>query len=128
MAPLRFHTVDAFTSQPFCGNPAAVIVFDEGDSRAHDDSLLQHVAAEFNLSETAFCTPLTQSQDADYLIRWITPTTGQSPLAADRLSAHPATPTLTSARDGPTVLPMSRRGTTRESKWPDVYSRPETFS
>ncbi|MEM9877339.1 MAG: PhzF family phenazine biosynthesis protein, partial [Myxococcota bacterium] len=42
--------VDAFTSQPFRGNPAAVCVL----PRWLPDALLQAVAAEMNLSETAF--------------------------------------------------------------------------
>jgi PhzF family phenazine biosynthesis protein len=42
--------VDAFTSQPFAGNPAAVCFLSE----AKDDRWLQAVGKEMNLSETAF--------------------------------------------------------------------------
>jgi len=42
--------VDAFTDQPFAGNPAAVCLLPE----AQDDKWMQAVAAEMNLSETAF--------------------------------------------------------------------------
>ncbi|NEQ84113.1 MAG: PhzF family phenazine biosynthesis protein, partial [Moorea sp. SIO2I5] len=42
--------VDAFTSKPFTGNPAAICVL----PTAQDDSWMQNVAREMNLSETAF--------------------------------------------------------------------------
>jgi len=57
--------VDAFTSQPFAGNPAAVCPLD----RWLDDGLLRKVAAENNLSETAFLVP----NGPDYELRWFTP-------------------------------------------------------
>ena len=49
--------VDAFTSHPFSGNPAAVCLMD-GD-QALDETTMQQVAAEMNLSETAYveCAP-----------------------------------------------------------------------
>ena len=50
-APL-FH-VDAFASGPFTGNPAAVCLLD----RPADPAWMQAVAAEMNLSETAFVRP-----------------------------------------------------------------------
>src|SRR5687767_12580170 len=46
-------TVDAFSARPFTGNPAAVCPLRE----AADESWMQHVAAEMNLSETAFFWP-----------------------------------------------------------------------
>lgn len=48
--PLPLFQVDAFTSRPFGGNPAAVCVLDD----TRDDGWMQSVAAETNLSETAF--------------------------------------------------------------------------
>jgi len=66
---LPFTVVDAFASTPFTGNPAAVMPLDAWP----DDALLQRIAAEHNLSETAFAVP-TQG-DADYELRWFTPTT-----------------------------------------------------
>jgi len=59
-----FH-VDAFTAKPFAGNPAAVCPLVEW----LDDELLQKVAAESNLSETAFFVP--RGGDCD--LRWFTP-------------------------------------------------------
>ncbi len=59
-----FH-IDAFTSKPFAGNPAAVCPL----AAWLDDSLLQAVAAENNLSETAFLVP----RGDGYELRWFTP-------------------------------------------------------
>ncbi|MFQ3617227.1 MAG: PhzF family phenazine biosynthesis protein [Cyanobacteriota bacterium] len=57
--------VDAFTSAPFAGNPAAVCVLPAPQS----DEWMQAVAREMNLSETAFLLP-----EADgYRLRWFTP-------------------------------------------------------
>ena len=63
---IPFTQVDAFTAQPFSGNPAAVCVLPE----ARDDAWMQDVAKEMNLSETAF---LVRRGDAAYDLRWFTP-------------------------------------------------------
>jgi predicted PhzF superfamily epimerase YddE/YHI9 len=60
--------VDAFTDQPFTGNPAAVAVVETFPG----DDLMQAVAMEMNHSETAFVAWRT---DGDYDLRWFTPTT-----------------------------------------------------
>src|SRR5256885_6872469 len=57
--------VDAFTSTPFAGNPAAVCVL----SGPRDASWMQDVAREMNLSETAFLL----AHDAGYRLRWFPP-------------------------------------------------------
>jgi PhzF family phenazine biosynthesis protein len=57
--------VDAFTTRRFAGNPAAVMPLD----RFPDDAMLQAIAAENNLAETAFLVP----DDGDYHLRWFTP-------------------------------------------------------
>lgn len=57
--------VDAFTDQPFHGNPAAVCILD-GEA---DETWMQNVAAEMNLSETAFCFADGELWD----LRWFTP-------------------------------------------------------
>lgn len=57
--------VDAFTDRPFAGNPAAVCLLPE----VKDDGWMQSVAAEMNLSETAFLL----KQDDGYRLRWFTP-------------------------------------------------------
>ncbi|KAJ7288529.1 Diaminopimelate epimerase-like protein [Mycena rebaudengoi] len=75
MAPnqLAYSTYDAFTSQRFTGNPAAVIVLEP--DHGLPDLLLQKIGTEFNLSETAFLFPLDDHrQDAPHFsLRWFTP-------------------------------------------------------
>lgn len=57
--------LDAFTTRRFAGNPAAVVVLE----RFPGDDLLQAVAAENNLAETAFLVP----SEGRYKLRWFTP-------------------------------------------------------
>lgn len=59
--------VDAFTSRRFAGNPAAVMPLDSFP----DENIMQAIAAENNLAETAFLVP----DGGDYRLRWFTPTT-----------------------------------------------------
>ena len=63
---LPIFQLDAFTTRRFAGNPAAVVVLDG----FLDDALLQAVAAENNLAETAFVVPYEDR----YRLRWFTPT------------------------------------------------------
>jgi predicted PhzF superfamily epimerase YddE/YHI9 len=70
MTSLPFTQVDAFADVPFTGNPAAIIPL----GRWLDDAMLQAIAAENNLSETAFTVPTPDDPDADYALRWFTPT------------------------------------------------------
>jgi len=63
---LPYFVVDAFTHKPFSGNPAAVCILDEPKT----DDWLQRIAAQFNLSETAF---LWHQKDNQWLLRWFTP-------------------------------------------------------
>ncbi len=69
MTPLPFFQVDAFAARPFEGNPAAVMPLDHW----LDDATLQSIASENNLSETAFTIPGSDGE-ADYELRWFTPT------------------------------------------------------
>jgi PhzF family phenazine biosynthesis protein len=61
----KIYQVDAFTDRPFAGNPAAVCILKE----AREDSWMQALAAEMNLSETAFLVPL----DGGFNLRWFSP-------------------------------------------------------
>ncbi len=61
----QIYQVDAFTSRLFSGNPAAVIPLEEWPA----DDLMQRIASENNLSETAFFIP----KGDDFHIRWFTP-------------------------------------------------------
>jgi len=63
---MRLLQIDAFTDRPFRGNPAAVCLL-EGEKPAE---WMQHLAAEMNLSETAFLRRL----NGDWSLRWFTPT------------------------------------------------------
>ena len=63
---LPLYQVDAFASRVFAGNPAAVVPLE----RWLDDATLQRIAAENNLSETAFLV----GGSGEYQIRWMTPT------------------------------------------------------
>jgi PhzF family phenazine biosynthesis protein len=66
---LPFFQVDAFAEMPLTGNPAAVMPLE----RWLDDDLLQRIASENNLAETAFTVP-SERDDADFDLRWFTPT------------------------------------------------------
>ncbi|HEY5710908.1 MAG TPA: PhzF family phenazine biosynthesis protein [Allosphingosinicella sp.] len=68
MTELRFVQVDAFADRPFAGNPAAVMPLDAW----LPDDVLQAIAMENNLSETAF-TIRSEDGEADYELRWFTP-------------------------------------------------------
>lgn len=62
---LNIYQIDAFTSQLFSGNPAAVVPLENW----LPDEELQNIAAENNLAETAFYVP----NETGYHIRWFTP-------------------------------------------------------
>jgi PhzF family phenazine biosynthesis protein len=63
---LTITQVDAFTSEPFSGNPAAVCILPE----ERDATWMQNVGREMNLAETAFLVPRPDG----YGLRWFTPT------------------------------------------------------
>ncbi len=64
---MKMYQVDAFTQELFKGNPAAVIVTEQW----LDENLMQNIALENNLSETAFVKTI---DDGNYEIRWFSPT------------------------------------------------------
>ncbi|XP_010542873.1 PREDICTED: uncharacterized protein LOC104815945 [Tarenaya hassleriana] len=71
--PIKYSVVDAFTESAFKGNPAAVCFLDDEDER--DKAWLQSVAAEFNISETCFLSPIAGSGVPRFRLRWFTPVT-----------------------------------------------------
>ena len=78
MSTISYTVVDAFTSLPFQGNPAAVVILPS--DHKFPDSTLQNIAAEFKLSETAFITAPTSAEiltgsepSASFKLRWFTP-------------------------------------------------------
>ncbi|MDE2460594.1 MAG: PhzF family phenazine biosynthesis protein, partial [Gammaproteobacteria bacterium] len=64
---IPIYQIDAFTDHQFGGNPAAVCPLEQW----LPDEVMQKIAAENNLSETAFFVP----QADGYQLRWFTPTT-----------------------------------------------------
>jgi PhzF family phenazine biosynthesis protein len=64
---LKIQTVDAFTQKPFSGNPAGVCILND----IIPDSLMQNIAFEMNLAETAFV--VKKPDDDGYSLRWFTP-------------------------------------------------------
>jgi len=107
---LRLLQIDAFTAEPFRGNPAAVCFLD----RERDDAWMGNVAAEMNLSETAFLLP----REDGWSLRWFTPVAevklcGHATLASahalwqegalaasDTARFHTLSGVLTASRDG----------------------------
>jgi PhzF family phenazine biosynthesis protein len=112
MPGLPLHQVDAFSERPFGGNPAAVCLLAE----EADPAWMQAVAAEMNLSETAFVLP--EGPPGSYGLRWFTPAVevalcGHATLASAHvlwstgtvapdaaISFSTLSGTLTAARDG----------------------------
>lgn len=100
---MKIRIVNAFTDHPFGGNPAGVVLLagraDDGAEHTGatgasslpegarlpehgwlpegawfpDDAWMQQLAAQVNLSETAYATPLPEGSDADWALRWLTP-------------------------------------------------------
>lgn len=110
--------VDSFTTKPFAGNPAGVCVLSEPTS----DEWMQRVAAEMNLSETAFLMGSGNS----YTLRWFTPRTevslcGHATLASAHILfeesiADPASPVFFETKSGELVV--AQRGGLIEMDFP----------
>jgi len=112
MTHIPFAQIDAFATRPFTGNPAAVMPLDAW----LDDAVLQAIAEENNLSETAFIVA-DESGAADYELRWFTPETevalcGHATLASGHyiLSREPARDRVTFRTRKAGVLSVSRDG------------------
>ena len=122
--PQPFLVVDAFTSQPFHGNPAAVVPLDRWPS----DVWLQNVAMEMNHAETAFLVPAVSGHH----LRWFTPAVevdlcGHATLAAakalDHLNLWPANgPVRFQTRSG--ELRVNRQGSQFELDFPVLPQAP----
>ena len=115
MKSLPFFQVDAFADRPLTGGPAAVMPLE----RWIDDSLMQAIAAENNLAETAFTVP-SERDDADYDLRWFTPEAevplcGHATIAAGHILLH-SDPVRFSTQSG--ILTVSRRGDVLELDLP----------
>lgn len=114
---IRQYQVDAFASRAFEGNPAAVCPL----ARWPDDDLLQAIAEENNLSETAFFVP----SDKGFRLRWFTPACevdlcGHATLAAAHVLfehlGHPGQGISFETRSG--ALSVKRKGDLLEMDFP----------
>ena len=123
MNSIPIFQIDAFTSQAFTGNPAAVCLLNEEMGAAW----MQAVAAEMNLSETAFVTPL----ESGFGLRWFTPVAevdlcGHATLAAAHLLWEQAVTTAPEihfhTRSG--VLSASQNGHSIELDFPATPAIP----
>jgi PhzF family phenazine biosynthesis protein len=106
LTSIPFFQVDAFAERPLTGNPAAVMPLE----RWLENDLMQAIAAENNLSETAFTVPSTDGE-ADYELRWFTPAAevelcGHATLAAGHVLIH-SEPVRFRTKSG--VLTVSQR-------------------
>jgi PhzF family phenazine biosynthesis protein len=110
MSALIFQ-VDAFTSRRFAGNPAAVVPLESFPT----DAVMQAIAAENNLAETAFIV----ADGVDYHIRWFTPTVevplcGHATLASAAVVMERLTPTtrrvVFHSKSGPLAVHRTETG------------------
>ena len=111
--PLALYQVDAFAARPFEGNPAAVVPLEAW----LDDALMQAIAAENNLADTAFFVPGEEA--GSYALRWLTPTVevdlcGHATLASAHVIFTRLAPGLDrlrfETRSGPLIVTRARAG------------------
>lgn len=114
---MKQYIVDAFTDKPFSGNPAAVCILEH----AIPDALMQSIAAENNLAETAF---VLREGDA-WRIRWFTPSMeeelcGHATLAASFVLLHFVEPDADEVRYSSVSgsLSVKRKGELYELNFP----------
>ncbi len=120
---LPLYLVDAFAEKPFGGNPAAVCLL----TAWPDATLLLQIAAEINLSETAFLV----GGDDSYEIRWFTPTKevdliGHATLAAAQVIFLRSKVALSRIRlrSGPETIVVEQDGGLITMDFPAIASRP----
>lgn len=120
---MKYYVVDAFTDAVFRGNPAGVCVLDEWLT----DGAMQAVAAENNLSETAFVIP----RDGYYGLRWFTPKTevdlcGHATLGTSYVVSHFVDPGATAMRyrTNSGILTVTREGERFVMDFPSRVPKP----
>ena len=119
---LPLYVVDAFTDRPFSGNPAAVCLLPKWPA----DAWLQSVAAEMNLSETAYLV----REGSGYRLRWFTPALevelcGHATLASAHVLWDTGTVAASQSIDFTTLsgtLTAERNGAEIELNFPATYS------
>ena len=107
MTSIPFFQVDAFAERPLTGNPAAVMPLEKW----LDDAVMQAIATENNLSETAFTVP-SEQDGVDFDLRWFTPVAevemcGHATIASGHILMAGSSVTF-STRSGPMIV--SRHG------------------
>jgi predicted PhzF superfamily epimerase YddE/YHI9 len=125
MTAYRIVQVDAFAERPFTGNPAAVVPLEAW----LPDATLQAIAEENNLSETAFTVPCGDPE-ADYELRWFTPTTevalcGHATLASGHVLIEGERIRFRTRRSG--VLEVGRDGDALTLDLPETLVRREEY-
>jgi len=118
--------VDAFTDRPFAGNPAAVCLLEQ----PRDESWMQAVAREMNLSETAFLV----RKDGGFDLRWFTPTVevalcGHATLASAHIlweEGHLAPDQAARFHTRSGVLGAEKKGAWIEMDFPATPAEPAT--
>ena len=119
---VEIHVVDAFTSKPFGGNPAAVVLLGR-DDRDVPEAWMQQLAAEMRHSETAY---VRERADGSYDLRWFTPATevdlcGHATLASAYALNRPGTTTF-HTRSGALHATATDEGI--ELDFPAVHAEP----
>ncbi|MBV9930913.1 MAG: PhzF family phenazine biosynthesis protein [Alphaproteobacteria bacterium] len=125
MTAYRIVQVDAFADRPFSGNPAAVMPLETWLPEA----TMQAIAAENNLSETAFTVPCADAE-ADYELRWFTPTTevalcGHATLASGHVLIEGERIRFRTVRSG--ILEVGRDGDALTLDLPETLVRREDY-
>lgn len=125
---LPLHWVDAFTDRVFTGNPAAVVLLESW----LPDALLQRIAFENGLSETAYVVPRGPSR---FALRWFTPRVevdlcGHATLAAAHVlfGTAASAETAVSFETASGVLRVERRAGLLELDFPTRVARPSAAS
>jgi PhzF family phenazine biosynthesis protein len=109
--------IDAFADAPFTGNPAAVMPLNAW----LPDAVLQAIAEENNLAETAFIVPCADPATADFDLRWFTPGVevalcGHATLASGHLILS-SVPSMTEVR-----FSTNKAGVLTVARAPDGYA------
>ncbi len=127
---LPFAQIDAFADRPFTGNPAGVMPLEAW----LDDEVLQSIAQENNLPETAFIVPDT-SGASDYELRWHTPAAevalcGHATLASGHyvLGREPARSHVTFRTRKSGILTVARSGEGYELTLPAWVAKPKPLA
>ncbi|MEM9244049.1 MAG: PhzF family phenazine biosynthesis protein [Pseudomonadota bacterium] len=122
MIKAPFWQVDSFTTKPFKGNPAAVFILSDQIS----DELMQNIATEMNLSETAY---IVLRKNGNPLLRWFTPAfeidlCGHATLAAAHIYLNECHPELDQITFDTKVAGPLRVARNKEHYMMDMPARP----